>query len=345
MIITQQIEKKDYEKIFQNIGNNPLADPRWIEAFGSRRNTPVYFEFELKNKIIGIAGGIKIQSSHALARQITKELYLFTGPIVEYEPDRMVSQCVSSLIEHSKKSGFINLKMGFYGCLPELNVVTNGFEKVTRSEFIVDISGEIEEFRKKVIWQKQRNIINKAERSDLEFQVRNDREGLENLINCLEGTRDRKISKGYQEYAYFYVPYTNKEVLVNLLKNGIASILECKRNNVVLSSNFTLVSGEHAHYLLAGSTREGYNVGAPSLLLWKQILCLKEKGVKRFNLGGLPGDESNSGLERFKRSFGGEQKTCHGGKARYLQGPVKNYLNRLYVTIEKRVSDGKRKEI
>ena len=324
---------------------NPFADARWIEAFRSRNIVPVYFEFEAEKKIIGISGGIEVGSRHPLLRPITKRLYLFTGPIVEYEPYRMLSQCVNSLLEYSKKSGYIDFRMGFYGCLSKLDVMTDGFEKVTRNEFIIDISGEIEEFRKKVIWQKQRNIINKAERLDLRIESRNDREGLENLINCLRGARERKISKGYQEYSYLYVPYTNETVLLNLLRNGIGSILECRRNNVILSSNFTLVSGEHAHYLLAGSTKEGYRAGAPSLLLWKQIQYLKEKGVKKFNLGGLPGDESNSGLERFKRSFGGDEKTCNGGKTRRLQGRVKTYLNKIYITLEKKVSDRNKKGI
>jgi hypothetical protein len=60
MIITRQIGKKEYEDRFQNIGNNPFADPRWLEAFRNKSIEPIYFEFELEDKVIGIAGGIKI---------------------------------------------------------------------------------------------------------------------------------------------------------------------------------------------------------------------------------------------------------------------------------------------
>jgi lipid II:glycine glycyltransferase (peptidoglycan interpeptide bridge formation enzyme) len=69
----------------------------------------------------------------------------------------------------------------------------------------------------------------------------------------------------------------------------------------VVSSELVLLSEHHAYSVLGGTRSDAFELRPNDLLKWELILWAKEKGKRRFVLGG--GYEDGDGIFRYKRSF------------------------------------------
>lgn len=72
-----------------------------------------------------------------------------------------------------------------------------------------------------------------------------------------------------------------------------------------------LVHGEAATYQIGWVGEAGRELGAHNLLLWHAMVALREKGVRRLDLGGVD-TARGAGLARFKIATGGEVITLAG---------------------------------
>lgn len=72
-----------------------------------------------------------------------------------------------------------------------------------------------------------------------------------------------------------------------------------------------LIHGEAATYQIGWVGEGGRELGAHNLLLWHAMLALKERGVRRLDLGGVD-TARGAGLARFKIATGGEVLTLAG---------------------------------
>jgi hypothetical protein len=72
-----------------------------------------------------------------------------------------------------------------------------------------------------------------------------------------------------------------------------------------------LVHGEAATYQMGWVGEGGRELGAHNLLLWQAMLALRERGVRRLDLGGVD-TARGAGLARFKIATGGEVITLAG---------------------------------
>lgn len=66
-----------------------------------------------------------------------------------------------------------------------------------------------------------------------------------------------------------------------------------------------LIHGESAVYHIGWTTDKGRDLHAHNLILWKGIAMLKERGIRRLDLGGVNTTRS-AGIARFKLSTGGQ---------------------------------------
>ena len=96
-----------------------------------------------------------------------------------------------------------------------------------------------------------------------------------------------------------------------------------------MSAGLVVRNSHYAYWVLAGATREGYDLGAPSYMQWCVIERSKAAGCVTLNLGGVPKDESYARLAEFKLSFGAEAHTCEAGSC-YLLDPWHKFLHRCY---------------
>jgi lipid II:glycine glycyltransferase (peptidoglycan interpeptide bridge formation enzyme) len=66
-----------------------------------------------------------------------------------------------------------------------------------------------------------------------------------------------------------------------------------------------------AYYWIAGATREGKKLFAPTLLVWEALKVAKRHGMKQFDFVGIWDDRKPTehhdwlGFTRFKEGFGG----------------------------------------
>jgi lipid II:glycine glycyltransferase (peptidoglycan interpeptide bridge formation enzyme) len=66
-----------------------------------------------------------------------------------------------------------------------------------------------------------------------------------------------------------------------------------------------LIHGQAATYQVGWSNQAGRDLNAHNLLLWQAMLELRQRGIKRLDLGGVNTTRS-AGLARFKIGTGGQ---------------------------------------
>lgn len=322
----------EWENESKNFNVNPFLDISWLEAFRNQNHKPICFFFISDNKIVGLAGGLQIQSKHYLLRAISKSLYFFSGPAVLNNDKDLSLSCFKCLKTYAVQNGYISLSIGSYDYPYELNVEKCGLNKKIREEYIIDMRPNLENIRKRL--KKGRKWeIKKAEKLGLRFSEATGSEAVKSLVTCLDSTKNRKTAKGFGTYSYYHMNYLSKKVIKKLLQGNNAHIYKVLKGDEIISSCLLVESRNRAYYLLAGSTTIGYELSGPSFLVWKLIEKLKNNGCQYFDLGGLPTDASASNLAQFKRSFGAEKRLCPGGSVSYLQGPLRNLLAKIYFKI------------
>jgi lipid II:glycine glycyltransferase (peptidoglycan interpeptide bridge formation enzyme) len=98
-----------------------------------------------------------------------------------------------------------------------------------------------------------------------------------------------------------------------LLNTGQAQLFFAKHEGEVLAAAFVTYMGPNSWYKDGASSGNKRNLQAPYLLQWEIMKWLKAKGVKHYDLVGIPrvGQRDAShpfyGLYQFKSGFGGEE--------------------------------------
>ncbi|MEO7043400.1 MAG: GNAT family N-acetyltransferase [Gemmatimonadaceae bacterium] len=109
------------------------------------------------------------------------------------------------------------------------------------------------------------------------------------------------------------------------LQSGAARLFQAYQNEMVISSLLVLHSSLGAYYQSAGTTTEGFDLGASTFLVSEIIRLLASEGKSVFNLGGTsPGAEAE-GLRRFKSGFGARSVPLSAASYS-LAGPVQKGL-------------------
>ena len=147
-----------------------------------------------------------------------------------------------------------------------------------------------------------RTSIRKAERLGTLVEIRRaERQDLEagsSFRRLYESTMS-KVDAG--SYYYFGDDYYN--ALVDGLSDDLLICQALDSAGHELAASLFLQGPSTLHYHLSGSTLDGSRGGAVSAILWAAIQYANKSGLDGVLLGG--GVHEGDGLERFKRSFGG----------------------------------------
>ena len=81
-------------------------------------------------------------------------------------------------------------------------------------------------------------------------------------------------------------------------------ILICKDQGRPVTGLVVSAMGDSAIYLLGATSDDGLNSKGAYLVHWTLIKCLKENGIRWYDLGGID-PEKNPGVYYFKRGFSG----------------------------------------
>ena len=89
-----------------------------------------------------------------------------------------------------------------------------------------------------------------------------------------------------------------------------AKLYLAEYKNKTIAANIVLSLGDFCVYLHGASSNEHRNAMAPYLLQWRQILDAKKTGCQAYDFWGV--SNNWSGITKFKKGFGGEEKNYIG---------------------------------
>lgn len=150
-----------------------------------------------------------------------------------------------------------------------------------------------------------RTSLNKAEKAGLSVDW--DTKGL-HLDWLLKFYAFDQKTKGYKgpsvelirALADHFVPHG--QMMIGRAKNQAHHVIAA----ILLFSH-----GRGSTYQIGWNSQEGRNLGAHNLLLWQALLCLKDRGVTHFDLGGVNDTEAQN-VKSFKQGMGGRLVTLAG---------------------------------
>lgn len=140
-----------------------------------------------------------------------------------------------------------------------------------------------------------RNALSKAERSDLVVEQGN------GVLEWATGIYAAdKAARGYNGIP----PALLKNYATILSPSGDVMVSRAMKDGEPIAFIVTVTHGRSATYVVGWSSDEGREVSAHHLLLWQDVLRLKDKGIKEFDLGGI-NEDGAAGIKAFKEGLGG----------------------------------------
>lgn len=141
---------------------------------------------------------------------------------------------------------------------------------------------------------KVRKSIKKAIKADLEIQIDSTGSRLEDYLKIYYGTMDRSNAKEnfYFKEEFFRVinEMTDSFVYFHVIFEG-----------QVISTELVIYGTENCYSFLGGTNKDFFHLNANNFLKFEIIKWAKEKGLKRYILGG--GYGKDDGIYKYKKSF------------------------------------------
>jgi hypothetical protein len=328
--VRKEFDEPKWEEYLRLISSPPFFAPSWIECFENKTRRPIYLHFIAEGKTLGLAAGLSVEPPNVLLRKFFRMLYFFSGPAVVDADKDWAKMCLSKMISFARENRYTHIKVGSLDYpyaidgkdLPVL-------QPWWRKEYIVDLQANPAGLKKKL--KKRMTDVRGAERNGLCFYEGRSPRMLDELLLLLDETKSIRMSKRYKNYAPFYIPYLDKQILYKLLEKGIARIFYVKKQEDILNVELTVAYNGRAYGLLCGTNQMGYQLRANSLLQFNILQKLKSEGFEIYNFGGIPTGPGSRGLALFKTSFGGIEHVCTGWRSHHLQSPFIDRLTNAYL--------------
>lgn len=228
--------------------------------------------------------------------------YGYGGPIWNHADEAFKRAALRSMVEALAKQHYIAGFVRFHPLLQN----QEGFEQIgrllpERKTVAINLDQTMDEVWKNEIHSKNRNMIRRAEKAGLRFEADYGYAHIRDFIRLYDSTMD-KLSA--EEFYYFDDRYYE-----NLVKDIPNSFLGCVYyGEQIISSAIFMYEGTYGHYHLSGSDKSQLSLSPNNFMLWEAARELKEKGVKRFHLGGGTNSDEENTLFLFKKRF--SKDTC-----------------------------------
>ncbi len=181
-----------------------------------------------------------------------------------------------------------------------------------RQTIAIDTTQDPKEIWAKQISSKNRNMIRKAEKNQLEYKTEYDFASYEEFINLYNATMQRLSADDFYFFEREYY-YKLKEQLV-----GNSFLGTVRKDGKLICAAIFMYSKFFGHYHLEGSDREYSSLGANNFLLWNVACEMHKMGIKEFHLGGGTSSASDDPLYKFKKAFSDNEKQFHIGKEIFI---------------------------
>lgn len=177
-----------------------------------------------------------------------------------------------------------------------------------RQTVAIDTSQNLEDIWQNQISSKNRNMIRKAEKNQLEYRAEYDFASYEEFIAIYKKTMERLEA---DDFYYFDDSYFEK------MRNNLSDcsfLGTVRKDGKLICAAIFMYSKKYGHYHLEGSDWNYSSLGANNYLLWKTACEMHNLGIKEFHLGGGTSSAQDDSLFKFKKAFSKNLKSFYIGK-------------------------------
>lgn len=231
-------------------------------------------------------------------------VYGYGGPISNSNDIFFLEKFEKAFLAYCQEQNIIAEFIRFHPLLKNERIFQSIIDvEYNRLTVYLDISKSIEEIWRTDISSKNRNMIRKAEKSDLRAEEGyNYRTFKDMYVATMEKLQANQFYY-FQDNYYRQISQENDYFLLNILKD----------NNIIAGAIF-MFYGIYCHYHLAGSLVEYLKYAPNNFLIWHAIQNAKARGAKFFHLGGGLTNSIEDSLFKFKSSFSKNYLKFYVGK-------------------------------
>ncbi len=243
--------------------------------------------------------------------------YIPRGPVLDLSSGKDVAEFIQAMKELSKRHKAVFLRMdpevsednsAVKGLLGSSGLIPAKKQIQPRSTFILDISRDLESI-KASFESKFRYNIHVAEKHGVEIKMENTEDAVEKFHSIYMETASR------QTFIIHPLSYY-KNILREVIGRGNGAIFMAYKDSAPVAGVIIFNFGKRAWYMYGASSSAARNHMPNNLLHWEVIKWAKARGLKEYDLWGIPSrpDEKHPlwGVYRFKKGFNGELKKFIG---------------------------------
>lgn len=244
--------------------------------------------------------------------------YGYGGPISNTDETEWCNKAFYSIYDYLKNNNYLCGFTRFHPLLGNEKLVSVVSKKrkiqvlYDRQTIAIDTSQSPEEIWTKQISSKNRNMIRKAEKNQLEYGTEHDFKSYDEFIQLYNTTMKRLNADDFYFFDRDYY-YKLKDTL-----SGNSFLGTVRKDGKLICAAIFMYSELYGHYHLEGSDRAYSSFGANNYLLWKVACEMHELGITEFHLGGGTSSALDDPLYKFKKAFSGNEKQFHIGKEIFL---------------------------
>lgn len=237
-----------------------------------------------------------------------KHLAIAGGPILDWSNKKLVDAIFDDIKKEGKR-----LKCVFVRLRPQLELSENSLKLMRDHNFIkapmylsVEYAGvlDLEKSEEEILAgasQGFRRKLRKAAKNDIQLETTQDPPIIEDYY-ALELKHAER-----QGYVPFPKSFLEKQFAA-FFKNDEAIMYIARKDGEILAMNFMIFYGNEASYHYGVSSDLGTKYSAAPLLHLEAMREARKRGIKRYNLWGIVGQDETThrfyGVSEFKRSFG-----------------------------------------
>lgn len=235
--------------------------------------------------------------------------YGYGGPIFSDNSKEWVTASLVAMEDFFSRNRYL---CGFIRFHPLINNADNCKEIIDviydRKTISVNLEDSEENIWNNQITSKNRNMIRKAEKNELEFRCEYEYASINSFKELYNNTMMRLNAEGF----YFFDAAYYDSFIRNINQNGFLGVVSLQGK--IVGAALFMMYDHYGHYHLAGSDRNYSSLGINNILLWNTIKTMKQLGVTCFHLGGGTSSSVEDSLYKFKKSFSSNDNDFYIGK-------------------------------
>lgn len=299
-------EKKEWDRIVKSFPNHDIYYLReYLDSFKIHGDgTPTLWHFHNHEcNAICVLMVRDIEQSDNFKDAVPPKKYFdattpygYGGFIFDRTPSSETQKdCYLEFIAQARAYNLVSVFFRFHPMLNNSIFAKESLEVIDLGQTIhIDLTDE------DIIWgnitSKNRNMIRKAEKAEVNIMHGKDSSLLEKFKTIYDSTMVRDHASPY----YFFGDDFYRSINANLQDNF--ELFYATLDKQIISMAMIIHANNQMHYHLSGSLPEYRHLAPSNLLLYKAALWGKEKGFGTFHLGGGVGSQQDS-LYKFKAAF------------------------------------------